>query len=60
MWAPCFALSTVETHLRLMAPLAYIGDMDKGKIFHNFVMQMNLHMVAGMDFTSLFPEKLLK
>ncbi len=60
MWAPWFALPTVEALLRFVAPGTYMGDLDIGDMFHNFIMLMSLRMVAGVDLTSFFPEELLR
>jgi hypothetical protein len=59
MWAPWFALPTVEGHLCFITAGTYMGDIDVSDIFLNFVMHEKLQEYAGIDLTSLFPEELL-
>jgi hypothetical protein len=60
MWAPWFALPTVEDHLRFVGAGTYMGDIDIGDMFHNFIMHERLQMLAGVDLTAFFPEELLR
>jgi hypothetical protein len=60
MWESSFSLPSVEAHLRFVMPGTYMGDMDIGNMFHNFIMHVNLCMVARVGLTSFFPEELLR
>lgn len=51
IWAPWFALPTIETHLRFVGPDSFMGDMDIGDMFHNFMLHEDLRQVAGIDLT---------
>lgn len=60
MWAPWFALPTVERHLRFVGPVSFLGDMDIGDMFHNFMLHKDVCKVAVIDLTPFFPEELAK
>jgi hypothetical protein len=55
LWAPWFHLPTVEQHLRAVQPGTYLGDVDIGGLFHNFLMHPSLQPFAGIDLTLYFP-----
>jgi hypothetical protein len=59
IWAPWFALPTIETHLHFVGPDSFMGDMDIGDMFHNFMLHEDLRKVAGIDLTPFFPEELV-
>ena len=48
MWAPWFALPTVETHLRFVGPETWLGDIDIGDMFHNFMLHEKVQKLAGI------------
>ena len=58
VWAPWFALPTVETHLRGVVPGTYMVDCDLGEMFLNFMLDLNIRPYAGVDLTKIFPEEL--
>ena len=58
MWAPWFALPTVEAHLRFVTEETYMGDMDIGDMFHNFMLHEKVQVLAGIDLTSFYPAEL--
>jgi len=60
MWAPWFALPTVESHLRFVSQRSYMGDLDIGDMFHNFILHESVQKLAGIDVTPCYPEKLGK
>jgi hypothetical protein len=60
MWAPWFALPTIEAHLRFVDGQSFMGDIDVGDMFHNFMLHEKIRCVAGVDLTSFFPEEVKK
>jgi hypothetical protein len=58
MWAPWFALPTIETHLRFVSEESFMGDLDIGNMFHNFVLHEDIQKLAGIDLTPFYPEEL--
>ena len=58
VWAPWFALPTVETHLRGVDPGTYMVDCDLGEMFLNFMLDPHIRPYAGVDLTKLFPDEL--
>lgn len=54
LWAPWFALPTIESHLRFVEEASRMGDIDIGDMFHNFVLHESLRRVAGIDLTNYF------
>jgi len=59
LWAPWFALSTVEGLLRSVGPDTFMGEIDIGDMFHNFMLHEKVQRVAGIDITPFFLEELL-
>jgi hypothetical protein len=57
MWAPWFALPTIGAHLRFIGPESFMGDIDIGKMFHNFMLHEDVSKVAGINLTPFFPEE---
>jgi hypothetical protein len=39
---------------------SYLGDIDIGDMFHNFILHEKVQMLAGIDLTPFFPEELTK
>jgi len=39
---------------------SYLGDIDIGDMFHNFILHEKVQMLAGIDLTPFFPEKLTR
>jgi len=58
LWAPWFALPTIQTHLRFVGAKSHMGDIDVGDMFHNYVLHEAVQRVAGIDLTPFFPEEL--
>jgi hypothetical protein len=59
MWAPWFAMPTVESHLSFVGEETFMGDIDVGDMFHNFMLHEKVQIVAGIDLTPSFPEEVL-
>jgi hypothetical protein len=55
MWVPRFVLSTLNAHLRAMEKGTFMGDLDVGECFLNFMLHPTLRPYAGVDFTLFFP-----
>jgi hypothetical protein len=58
VWAPWFPLPTVEAHLRVVEPGSFMGDIDIGEMFLNFMLHERIQPYAGVDLTPFFPEEL--
>lgn len=57
LYAPWFALTTLECMLRSVGPETYSADNDYGEMFHNFWMHPVLRQYCGIDLTGLFPDE---
>ena len=57
LYAPWFALTTLECMLRSVGPDTYSADNDYGEMFHNFWMHPVLRQYCGIDLTGLFPDE---
>jgi hypothetical protein len=51
IWVPRFPLPTIGTHLRAVEKGTYMGDLDVGEMFLNFVLHKNLQELCGVDLT---------
>jgi hypothetical protein len=58
LWAPWFPLPTIEMHLQSVIPGTYMGDIDIGDMFLNFMLHSSIRPAAGVDLTPFFPEEL--
>ena len=58
LWAPWFPLPTIEMHLRSVQPGSYMGDLDIGEMFLNFILHDRIQPYAGVDLSPFFPEEL--
>jgi len=58
LWAPWFPLPTIEAHLRAVEPGSFMGDIDIGEMFLNFMLHERIQPYAGIDLTPFFPEEL--
>jgi hypothetical protein len=56
-WAPWFMLPTVDQHLRATLPGSFMGDLDIGEMFLNFILSESVQKYCGIDLTNLFPEE---
>ena len=54
VWAPWFSLPTVRTHLRAVSPHTFMGDVDFGDFFLNFVLADRFRRLAGVGLTHYF------
>jgi hypothetical protein len=57
IWVPRFPLPTVDTHLRSVVESTYMGDMDVGEMFVNFILHESMQALTGIDLTQFFGEK---
>jgi hypothetical protein len=58
LFAPWFALATVNTVLRSVGPGTWSADNDFGEMFLNFWLHPDLQRYTGVDISALFPEAL--
>jgi len=58
LWAPSFALPTIEAVLRAMESDTWGADVDLGEMFLNFTLHESLQAFCGVDVTPFFPEEL--
>jgi len=49
VWVPWFSLPTVESHLRAVDPDTYMADNYIGKMFLNFMLDVEIRPFAGVD-----------
>jgi hypothetical protein len=57
VFAPWFALPTMDSHLRAVDVGTYMADCDIGEMFLNFMLDVDLREFAGVDLTDLFCEE---
>ena len=57
LFAPWFALTTLDCILRLVGPNTFSAENDCGEMFHNFWMHPDLRQYCAIDLTGLFPEE---
>jgi hypothetical protein len=57
VFAPWFALPTMDSHLRAVDIGTYMADCDIGEMFLNFMLDEKLREYAGVDLTDLFPDE---
>jgi hypothetical protein len=57
IWVPRFPLPTVGTHLRAVESGTFMGDMDVGEMFLNFVLHESMQALCGIDLTEFFGEE---
>ena len=53
IWAPWFALPTVETMTRTVWPGGWCGDRDFGEMFLNFMLHPEARVYCGVDLSQL-------
>jgi hypothetical protein len=58
LWAPWFALPTVDAMTRGLLPGYWCADNDYGEQFLNFNLHKDLQLYCGIDLSQLFPEQL--
>ncbi len=59
MWAPWFLMPTVASHLRFVGKESYLGDLDVGDMFHNFMLHPDTQLHTGIDLTPFFTKEAL-
>ena len=57
IWVPRFPLPTVNTMLRAVDENTFMGDMDIGEMFLNFVLHESMQALCGVDLTEFFGEE---
>jgi hypothetical protein len=57
VFAPWFALPTMDSHLRAVDVGTFMADCDIGEMFLNFMLDVNIREFAGVDLTALFEEE---
>ena len=55
VWAPWFAMSNVDCHLRAVDAGTFMADYDVGEMFLNFMLEPSLRPHAGVDLISVVP-----
>jgi len=58
IWTPWFPLLTIEMHLCNIVPGLYMGNIDIGDMFLNFMLHKSIQPAAGVDLTPFFSEEL--
>ena len=58
LWAPSFALPTIEGVLHTMESDTWGVDLDLGQMSLNFMLHESLQAFCGVDMTPFFPEDL--
>jgi hypothetical protein len=57
IWVPRFPLPTVNTMLRAVDENTFMGDMDIGEMFLNFVLHESMQALCGVDLTEFFGKR---
>lgn len=57
LWAPWFPLPTIDHHLRAVLPGYWMGDIDIGEMFLNFMLHERVQPYCGVDLTTMYPEE---
>lgn len=58
VWAPWFPLPTIEAHLYRVEAGTFMGGIDIGEMFLNFMLHPRMQPYAGVYITPFFPEEL--
>ncbi len=56
IWVPRFPLPTVNTMLCAVDKNTFMGDMDIGEMFLNFILHESMQALCGVDLTNYFGE----
>ena len=51
LWAPWFSLPTITSHLRSIEAGSFMGDMDIGDCWHNFVLNESIQGLVGLNWS---------
>jgi hypothetical protein len=57
VFAPWFAMPTIDSHLRAVDVGTYMADCDIGEMFLNFMLDPAIRPFAGVDLTELFADE---
>ena len=57
VFAPWFAMPTVDSLLSSTTAGSYMTDCDVGEMFLNFMLEPSVQPYTGMDLTQAFPEE---
>jgi hypothetical protein len=49
LWCPWLALATINTMLRALEPGTYMGEIDVGEMFLNFILEARCSYLAGVN-----------
>jgi hypothetical protein len=55
LWAPLFYLPSVEAHIRTTVDSSWMGDLDLGEMFLNFLLSVTLSPFCGIDLSPYLP-----
>jgi hypothetical protein len=56
LWCTWFALATISTMLRALEPGTFMGDLDVGEMFLNFMLETRCSYLAGVDLSKYIQE----
>jgi hypothetical protein len=56
IWVLCFPLPTVGTHLWAVETGTFMGDMDVGDMFLNFILHKCTQALCGVDLLAFFED----
>jgi hypothetical protein len=56
IWIPRFVLPTIQTHLHQVEAGTYMCDLDVGEMFLNFMLHLDIWLLAGVDLTFYAPK----
>ena len=57
VWAPWFAMPTIDSHLRAVEAGTFMADCDVGEMFLNFMLEPAIRSHAGVDISKRFPDE---
>ena len=57
VWAPWFAMPTVESYLQVVEAGKFMVDCDMGEMFLNFMLEPSIRLHSGVDLSKRFPEE---
>ena len=57
MWAPWFSLPMIESNLRFVVVGSFMGDINIGDMFLNFMLHEKVRVVAGVYLAPFFSEE---
>ena len=57
VWAPWFAMPTVESYLQVVETGKFMVDCDMSEMFLNFILEPSTPLHSGVDLSKRFPEE---